>query len=151
MPLPKWDWENPLIPMLEQIMATIEEKDKGDFQGAFVRYNLKYSHLNLIWERLSASTAALDQRHQLFLSHHAESKTGNEEFSDEEKRILTDAEVSLFNYSLDYEDFFIHSKILLDRAIYFTRFLLLDLKDKRKVTTSFTAHRAFFLRQGHFE
>lgn len=144
MPLPKWDWSNPLIPFLEHLETKVPESEKDDLEGAFVRYNLKYIHLSLIWTRLSASVLIFDARSKTMM----DSATRGGNLSKEEAKVMHLAFEAEIPYSLDYEDFFIHAKILLDRAIYFTRFSypdLKDVKDIREVTTDFTGHRLFFL------
>jgi hypothetical protein len=145
MPLPKWDWPNPLTPFLEDLEDKLPPQEKEDFEGAIVRYNLKYNHLSVIWARLSASVLIFDARSKIMM----DAAKRNGRLSSEERKLMHLAVEAGIPYSLDYEDFFIHSKILLDRAVYFIRFFYPELKDVKEikdVTTDFTGYRLFFLR-----
>ena len=150
MPLLKWDSSNPLIPFLEHLKTKVPQSQADDLEGAFVRYNLKYTHLSLIWERLSASVLLFDAQSKAMMDSAA--RGGN--LSKEEEKVMHLAVEAGIPYSLDYEDFFIHAKILLDRAIFFIRFFYPDLKNVKEikdVTSDFTGHRLFFLRTNPYQ
>jgi hypothetical protein len=142
MRIRKLEWNDPIRPVYEIAKAQIEQRLLDEFEAAYSRYVQKLSHLSFIWDRLRADVDAHEKCLELAFAGHKQRVAG-EAFTSEELAALGQLEDASKTLYLDYEDFFIHSKILMDRTIFLTQFFLPRAETKPS-TTSFTRHRQFF-------
>ncbi|MCP8312894.1 MAG: hypothetical protein H3Z53_00765 [archaeon] len=147
MKLPDRSWENPLGNIPELLKVHLTETKLREFEAGYSRFQRKLSHLGLIWERLKNDTDAYEKLLEVVAKTVDLVKTGKTSYThtpEEQSAIQFYREKSKFIY-LDFEDFFIHAKILMDRIAWLTRFFIKGVEFSR-----FTKLRKFFLKNVPF-
>jgi len=143
MRLPKLEWGDPIIEAYQMSKNRIGPDRRNEFEAAYSRYAHKLMHVSFIWDRLRADTDAHERYLELVFARDKWTVAGRVHFSSQELIAKKELEEASKPLSLDYEDFLIHSRILMDRVIFLTQFFL-PRTEKRASPTSFTEHRKFF-------
>jgi len=141
--LPKLDWHDPIAETYRISINKIEQHRKEEFEAAYSRYAQKLSHVSMIWNRLCADTDAHEGCLELVFAQDKWIAGARVPLTGQESNMIKGLEEAYGPLSLDYEDFLIHSRILMDRVIFLAQFLL-PRTPNRPSPTSFTEHRKFF-------
>ena len=137
-----FEWNDLIHSVYARAKGRIEEHRLKEFEAAYSRYLQKLSHVSFIWDRLRADIDAHERYLELAFAGD-KSRVAGETHTPEELKSMEQLEDAYKTLYLDYEDFFIHSKILMDRIIFLVRFLLPRVRNMPPAT-SFTRHRQFF-------
>jgi hypothetical protein len=143
MRLPKLEWADAIIEAYQISKNRIERDRRNAFEAAYSRYAQKLSHVSFIWDRLRADTEAHERHLELVFARDKWTAAARAPFTSQELVAKEELEEASKTLSLDYEDFLIHSRILMDRVIFLTQFFL-PRTEKKPSPTSFTEHRKFF-------
>lgn len=142
MPLATLKWDDPIRRVYEIAKVKINSETRNDFEAAYSRYARKLSDLSLVWSRLSSAAEAQRTYIDIVFARDKWRDKGRDPFSPEELARMDASQAKSASLSLDYEDFFIHSRILMDRVSYLTRFFLPQLRTGQVIR--FSEHRRFF-------
>lgn len=117
-------------------------KMSAQLEAAFNLCSAKYRHLLIVWWRMGQDSVGMQAWNRVPMIIPAAGGPVSRALTQEENAAYRIYAMFLEQYDLDYEDFLIHSKILLDRIAFLMRHLLADAQLPSR---SFTAQREYLL------
>jgi hypothetical protein len=118
----------------------------ASLEAAFNLCSAKYRHLLIIWWRMGQDLVGIQTWNRVPKTIPACGLPVSRALTQEEIAAYRIYAIFLEQYDLDYEDFLIHSKILLDRIAFLMHHLLADAQLPSR---SFTAQRKYLLSPEH--
>jgi len=136
--------ESSFIDIIHKMREQLSRNEFGDLNMHHRDFMNTFSYLPIIWERIINEAQTYEKYWEIYVDLYA---PGSEERkpTDEEKKILDEHHSNQLRLHLDYEDWFIHSSILLDKYVKFIvqlqKSISLDKMERHKLNQQ--KHRSF--------